>query len=254
MLNVIIVENNSYQAEYLKKIVNQRIMINPTPNSYDMQVALQSCEPADVISRVKHAAYLAILDIELGNDLNGIDVAEAIRKKAEFAEIIFVTAYKEYLPYTVSRRVEPFDYILKGNDISSIVDRLRRDIDEAYSRYQFFLNTPQRQAVKFIYEPVKGVKRQINLSDLYYIESVKYKSRRLRIVGKNVRVEYPGTLNKVGCKQLLGVNQSTLVNPQNILEFDRKNRLLYFTEDKKIKCSVSYRKIKAIVNVLKNNS
>ena len=131
MLKVIILENDDYQADYTERLVSQRKLINATPNSYDIELYLRTNDPQEVIDSIKDEAYLAILDIELDNQLSGIDVAEQIRKKAEFAEIIFVTAYQEYLPYTVSRRIEPFDYISKGKQIESIADRLRIDIDEA---------------------------------------------------------------------------------------------------------------------------
>ena len=109
MLKVIILENDDYQADYIENIVTQRRMINNTLQSYDMKVWLQTNDPQEVIKKVKNEDYFAILDIELDRDISGIDVAEQIRAKSEFAEIIFVTAYQEYLPYTVSRRIEPFD-------------------------------------------------------------------------------------------------------------------------------------------------
>lgn len=247
MLKVIIVENDTVYAKHIKSIIAQRIMINSTPNSYDdMEIFIHSDNPTEIKEKISHEDYLAILDIELGKKANGIDVAEIIRKKANFAEIIFVTAYKEYLPYTISRRIEPLDYISKGNSITAIDDRLRQDIDEAYSRYQSFLTIPQKQYNKFVYEPLRGVKRQINLDDLYYIESIKYKSRRLRIVGKNLRIEYSGTLNKIHNSQLLRISQSIIVNPANIIEFDKKNRVIFFSKDPQLKCGVSFRRMKLL--------
>lgn len=249
MLKVIILENNDYQSDYIEKIVTQRRMINNTPQSYDMKVWLQTDDPQEVIKKVKGEDYLAILDIELDNKISGIDVAEEIRKKSEFAEIIFVTAYQEYLPYTVSRRIEPFDYVSKGQDITSITDRLRKDIDEAYLRYQNYINGGQKKQDKFTYEPIHGVKRQVNFDDLYYIESVKNENRRLRIVGKNIRIEYHGELRKIDDDRLLRVNQSTLINPLSIQEFNRKERVVYFG-DSELKVTVSYRKVKMLSEFL----
>ncbi len=94
-------------------------------------------------------------------------------KELNLLKLSFVTAYQEYLPYTVSRRIEPFDYISKGEKIESIADRLRIDIDEAYARYQNYMNSNQKHQEKFTYEPTHGVKRQVDFENLYYIESVK---------------------------------------------------------------------------------
>lgn len=251
MLKVIILENDDYQADYIERLVSQRKLINATPNSYDIELCLRTNDPQEVIDSIKNEAYLAILDIELDNQLSGIDVAEQIRKRAEFAEIIFVTAYQEYLPYTVSRRIEPFDYISKGKQIESIADRLRIDIDEAYARYQNYMNSNQKHQEKFTYEPIHGIKRQVDFDDLYYIESVKNANRRLQIVGKNMRIEYHGELGKITDERLFRVNQSTLINPSSVQRFDKKERTAYFDNDE-IKVTVSYRKLKALTNFLEN--
>lgn len=251
MLKVIILENDDYQADYIEKVVTQRRMINNTPHSYDMSVWLQTKNPQEVIEKVKDEDYLAILDIELDGSISGIDVAEQIRRKSEFAEIIFVTAYQEYLPYTVSRRIEPFDYVSKGDQIESITERLRKDIDEAYARYQNYVNNNQKHHNKFIYEPIRGVKRQVDFEDLYYIETVKNKNRCLRIIGKNIHIEYRGELGKINDDRLLRVNQSTLVNPLAIQEFNRKSRTAYF-DDGNLKVTISYRKVKELTEFLKN--
>ena len=250
MLKVIILENNDYQSDYVEKLVTQRRMINETPHSYDMKVWLQTADPQEVIRKVDNEDYLASLDVELDGDISGIDVAEHIRKKAAFAEIVFVTAYKKYLLHTVSRRIEPLDYISKGKDIASITDRLREDIDEAYLRYQSYINGGQKKQDKFTYEPMRGVKRQVNFDDLYYIESVKNENRRLRIVGKNIRIEYHGELRKIADDRLLRVNQSTLINPLAVQEFSKKERLVYFGSDRELTVTVSYRKVKMLSNFL----
>lgn len=115
MLKVIILEDNDYQAKYIEKIVSQRQMINVTPQPYDMKLYLHTADPQEIINGLKDDDYLAILDIELGNHkLTGIDVAEEIRRKANFAEIIFITAYQKYLPFTVSRRIRAIRLHRKG--------------------------------------------------------------------------------------------------------------------------------------------
>lgn len=250
MLKVIILENDARQADYVEHLVAQRKLINVTPNTYDLEVALRTDDPQTVIDSIKDEAYLAILDIELDSQLSGIDVAEQIRKKADFAEIIFVTAYQEYLPFTVSRRIEPFDYVSKDDDQEKVTDRLRQDIDEAYVRYLNYLASNQKCQETFSYEVSRGIKRQVNLDDLYYVESVKNENRRLRIVGRNIRIEYRGELRQIDDDRLFKVNQSALINPQNIHEFNRKERVVYFDDQHQVQLTVSYRKVKALADFL----
>lgn len=87
MLKVIILENDDYQADYTERLVSQRKLINATPNSYDIELYLRTNDPQEVIDSIKDEAYLAILDIELDNQLSGIDVAEQIRKKLNLPKL-----------------------------------------------------------------------------------------------------------------------------------------------------------------------
>lgn len=252
MLKVIILEDNKDQAKRIESLVNKQQMINRTPHSYDMEVALVTGNPKQLLDFLKEDDYLAILDVELGeNQSNGIDVAEQIRKVASFAEIIFISAYQQYLPYTVSRRVEPFDYIDKGMEITRLRARLRDDIDEAYARYQASLASHNADKTYITYEIGHGSRRKIPLSELYYIESIKYASRRIRIVGKNIRIECHGELKSIQNNNLLQVSQSAIVNPMTIREFDQENRQIYFDINHKISLLVSYRRMRDLIKMLK---
>lgn len=255
MLKVIILEDNLTFQRQLQEWVEQRIMINPTATSYaDMQLTLQTADPEIVKAQIQADYYLAILDIELATSLSGIDIAEIIRQRAKFAAIIFVTAYQEYLPYTVSRRIEPLDYINKDQPTDALVSRLREDLDEAYQRYRVFSQFPQHQVDQFVYEPTHGIKRRVNFADIFYLEAVSGQSRRIRIVGQNVHAEYTGTLTKITDARFLKVSRGVLVNPNNIIEFDQQERQLYFDDDCQIGVDVSYRNLKMLKNWLRDHS
>ncbi|WP_318630513.1 LytTR family transcriptional regulator DNA-binding domain-containing protein [Limosilactobacillus reuteri] len=61
-------------------------------------------------------------------------------------------------------------------------------------------------------------------------------------------------MNQVDSKHLLKVNQSTLINPKAIQEFNRKERIVYFDANREIKVTVSYRKIKSLVDFLEKEN
>lgn len=73
-------------------------------------------------------------------------------------------------------------------------------------------------------------------------------------MGKDIRIEYRGELGQINNKRLLKVNQSTLINPKAIQEFNRKERVVYFDENQEIKITVSYRKIKSLINFLEKEN
>ncbi|WP_440336278.1 hypothetical protein [Limosilactobacillus reuteri] len=45
-----------------------------------------------------------------------------------------------------------------------------------------------------------------------------------------------------------------MINPKAIREFNRKERVVYFDENQEIKITVSYRKIKSLVNFLEKDN
>ena len=97
MLKVLILEDNNLQRKTISQIVQNRIMINNTDKSYDMEIAISTDNPVDAINYVENhreEMVLAFLDIDLKNkQINGLDIAEHIRQYLRFAEIVFVTTH-----------------------------------------------------------------------------------------------------------------------------------------------------------------
>ena len=72
---------------------------------------------------------VAFIDIELGGEVNGIQFAFRVKKKAPFCNIIFVTSYSEYAREAFSTR--PSGYVLKPvnrEDIEAELEDLRHPL------------------------------------------------------------------------------------------------------------------------------
>ena len=50
MLKVLILEDNNLQRKTISQIVQNRIMINNTDKSYDMEIAISTDNPVDAIN------------------------------------------------------------------------------------------------------------------------------------------------------------------------------------------------------------
>ena len=69
---------------------------------------------------------LCLLDINMPG-INGIDVAQKIRKFNPFIPIIFVTSYRDYMEQVFE--VQTFDYIVKpieSQKLTKVLDRILR--------------------------------------------------------------------------------------------------------------------------------
>lgn len=247
MLSIIILEDDLNQLYEIEEIVKNRIMINPTPHEYDMRVDLVTPNPDEVVRFVQaDQAYCLITDIDLKHKLSGIDVAEIVRNNSRFSEIIFVTAFGQYLPLTISRHVESLDFIFKSDADGPMPQRLRETVDEAYGRYLKFITVPERAVERIVYHPTKGLVKTVDVDQLFYIQAVKGKSRLIQIVGKNLHVETHGELANYDDTSLVKVNRGIVLNPANVVELDVKNPRVYFDKEQIVSCDISIRHLKEL--------
>ncbi len=61
-------------------------------------------------------ASLFLIDIELNSFVNGIDIAEEIRKKNSDCKIIFLSSHDEKGIEIINRKIDPDRFIVKSND------------------------------------------------------------------------------------------------------------------------------------------
>ena len=245
MLHTIILEDEAFHAGFLKQLVVNRIMVNPSPQAYDMKVELVTSQASEVLAYVTAhptAPLLLLTDIELAQQApTGIDVTAQIRQLAQQATIVFISSYPDYLPLTITRQIEPLDFIYKGTTPEDLEAKVRQVIDVAYARY--LKHQQAAPTTTFTYEPVKGVFRQLDLNQICYIQSVKNAKRLLKIVGPNLQVEYHAELAKVDHAPFVRVARDTVVNPAKIDHFDANRRLIAFDETETLTCLCSVRKV-----------
>lgn len=111
-LPIILCDDDTLLLSYYKSVIENWIMIN----DYEMKLVLATTDPEDIFLFLKNNKLtnsLFFLDIDLGKQLDGIDVAQRIRNDNEFAEIVFITSHQELALETLKRQIAPLDYIIK---------------------------------------------------------------------------------------------------------------------------------------------
>ncbi len=104
MFEVLILEDEEYNREFLKKIVGEVPEVTAV-------YATSSGEEAVVLAQ-KHKPNLALLDIELSpGDFNGLTVAKSIFSNDQDCFIVFITGYTKYALQSFA--VHPYDFIVK---------------------------------------------------------------------------------------------------------------------------------------------
>ena len=133
MLNFVICDDNLTITEKLEKMLETIF----TKNNYDASVVFKSDNAKDILKYVdSHIVDVLLLDINLNSNINGLDLAEEIRKINNKAYIIFTTGHLEYA--MVAYKYKTFDYLPKPisyDRLEITIKRLFQDINFMYKTY-----------------------------------------------------------------------------------------------------------------------
>lgn len=248
---IIICEDNKEQLEYLSELVNNYLLFHD--NLLTLALATPSPEEIQhylVDSNPKKGIYF--LDIDLNHTIDGITLAEEIRKYDVQAKIIFTSSHDELVPLTLKRRVEALGFVTKTSDSELFRKEIFELLDLALERFEHIKKKEHRLFTFSVGTRVFN----INFDDVLLLESSET-PHKLILHTKNGLYEFYGKLNEVAkdYSDLLFINRSCLANPSNMKEINYKTRTIYFD-------SALYRlfafgkgpRIKEYVNNLNRNS
>ena len=113
MLSLFICEDNPTHKTHIQRVVENYVMAE----NLAMQVVLATHTPDEVLAYLsthRGIAGLYFLDLDLGTAMDGIALAEAIRRYDPRGFIVFITADANSHSLTFEYKVEAMDYIVKG--------------------------------------------------------------------------------------------------------------------------------------------
>ncbi|MGM0215874.1 LytR/AlgR family response regulator transcription factor [Enterococcus sp. AZ109] len=244
MVAIYICEDNLVFQQEICKTVENYLMIQ----AYDMQVALATAKPQEVIAaiQVEKARNIYFLDVDLKDEtMNGFDLGKEIRKIDPRGFIIFITDHSELLAETFKYRLEAMDYIVKG-DIANIQRRVRECLDSVQERLQ------QEQKETRRYLPVKMNNEvfYVAIDEIYFIETSPHK-HKVVLYAVDQQLDFFGNLQDL--EEELGadfmrVHRSYLVNTKKIKQLDFKTNTIYF--DDELSCFFTRGKKKALKELM----
>lgn len=198
-------------------------------NDYDMELVLSTTDPDDIslyISKNKITNSLFFLDIDLGNRLDGIDIAQHIRNENEFAQIVFITSHRELALETLKRQISPLDFIVKDDKTEK--KQIENILDGRHTK-TFIDHSSNKQHLSFM---IGSRNIRIDVSSIYFLET-SITPHKIILYGDNIMYEFYGKMNDLEKenKELLRVHKSFLVNPSHIKSIDFKTRTIIFPEE-----------------------
>jgi CheY-like chemotaxis protein len=123
-IKILLVEDNSDHA-LLAQMAISRLDMN-----INLTVCANGQDALEMMDTHGFSPDIALIDIELMNGLDGFDVAMQIREKPHLnhTDIIYFTGYENPEYEVLANKTGAFDYILKHEDMSITVTRLKKSI------------------------------------------------------------------------------------------------------------------------------
>lgn len=236
-LPIILCDDDIMLITHYKQIIKNLIMIN----DYDMELVLVTTDPHDVLL-YHHKANLTnclfFLDIDLGKNLTGIDVAQLLRKENEFAKIVFITSHQELALETLRRQIAPLDYIVKDSKTEKQqIENILKICNE-----QTVIN--HKSNLRHVSFAIGSRNFKIDLASIYFLET-SVTPHKVILYGENMMYEFYGKMNELEKEypELLRVHRSFLINTNQIRSVDFKTRRIVFPEEYTCDFSISKTKV-----------
>lgn len=219
MLQVFVCEDNEIQRQEIVQLIENVILMD----ELDMKMVLQTDDPQAVLEHIHESKDTGVyfLDIDLGSDMNGMQLAQHIRELDPRCFIIFVTAHSELSFMTFQYKVEAMDFVLKDNREEARV-KIKECLLKALERHGSQRNKSSRTF------PIEVGSRKLHIScdDILFFETSD-NIHKIILHAKDRQIEFTGTMKQV--EQMLDdrfvrCHRSFIVNKQHIKEVNRKER------------------------------
>ncbi|MGL5576552.1 MAG: LytR/AlgR family response regulator transcription factor [Sarcina sp.] len=239
MLKVFICEDQREQREKITKLVENTILIE----ELDMAIELSTDNPYKILEKLEEKTSIGLyfLDIDLGYEINGLQLAERIRKIDSRAFIVFITTHSEMSYLTFMYKLEAMDFIIKDNS-SELKNRVHTCIIEAVKRHQVDNNGENK-----IFTAKVGDKLiSIEYKNIMFFETAEV-IHKVKLHSENRLIEFYGKmkeLEKTLNENFIRCHNSYIVNSLNIKEIDVPNKILKMKNGEE--CYISSRGMKLI--------
>lgn len=237
-MNIFICEDNKEQRKNLKNAIEE-ILINKGIKGKIQLSTNSAYEILDYISE-NNSKGVYFLDIEIGQDINGIELARKINDIDKNAIIVMVTSHSEMSQLALKYHIRALDYIVKDS-----IEGIYKRVDECLT----FIDEKLRESIDSEYITIENNQcvEKIRYDDILFFETAK--KRTLALHTYDSYVEFKGTLKDIEDKldqRFVKCHRSFIVNKDKVLRIDKKQRILFMEDGSR--CLISMLLINKIID------
>lgn len=242
MLNIVVCEDNIEQRKRITGCVNR--VINRL--QCEGRIVLETNNPHEVIHyALAHTEVfnLYIMDVDLRNDVNGLEAAKEIRNVDVECNFIFITGHMEKAMLCFSYKIKALDFIDKLNSLSleeKIEENLKIVLEESTKR-----NT---STASYEVMTIKSGVRSFNipLHEIICFETLSAHKIKVHTMAKTL--EFYDTmgniLQRLPAEFFHRCHKSYIINLRHAKEFNFKESMVIMDND--LQCSLSRDYIKQL--------
>ncbi len=223
MIDIYICEDHAREREWIRNKIENIIAME----QLDMEIGWTGADPQALLQKASEAKNcgLYFLDIDLNlAAMNGLYLAQEIRKLEPRCFIVFVTSHGEMSTQTYAYKAEALDFIVKEAP-EHMGERLRECLLSVSARYGsgscehkkiFSASLPDGRIVQMPFEEIISIETCPD-------------SRRLILYSEKRRLEFRGTITDTECvldKRFFRCHRSVIVNLDHVKEWDMRKKLL----------------------------
>lgn len=219
MIRVYICEDHPEQLRKVRDAITGAI----TFENYDMVIEKATKDPYALLESIQANPGTGIyfLDVDLGCEINGIQLGERIRQLDPTGFIIFITTHAEMTHLTFKYKVEALDFIVKDG-FRDVTNRVRECLQYANDKYRAL--SGQKNEVFHIHTNDKVI-----LAEYKQIIAFETSSTIHKVImhSDKRQVEFYGSIKEIEGKldqRFVRCHQSFIVNRDKIQEIDKAQK------------------------------
>lgn len=239
MLHIFLCEDNEKQRLFFADIIEKVILIE----DFDLSFACSTADPYKLLQVIENTNGTGIyfLDIDLQCDMDGLSLAQQIRKKDPRGFIVFVTTHSEMSYMTFTYKVEAMDFIIKDKP-QELQNRIHQCILDAYHKY----SSPKNSFQKTFTCTVGDKEHCIPFEEIIFFETSE-NAHKLLLHTSNKIIEFSGKikeLEKTVDERFYRIHRSILINKDHIQEINQKERTVIMSNQDI--CFASFKQLKGL--------
>ncbi|MCI9063399.1 MAG: response regulator transcription factor [Clostridia bacterium] len=231
MLKFCIIDDNPHIIDKLSSMLESIF----AKNDFDAEVIFTTTDTNNFLSFISsNKADVFLIDIDLKSDINGIKIAEEIRKKDKDCYIIFVTAHLEY--GLLAYQCKTFDFLPKPITRERLEATINRLFDDVRGVRKKFIRLDNKNTI-------------IDENEINYIKRDGMKvvfhtnNRNYEVYSSFVKLQNQLPDNFVRC------HKSFIANINNVTEVEPVSNLIHFDD---CSCDIGQKYKNNFMEVIKN--